>query len=117
MKAKLTLAKLNPLCQFVVLLVYIISEFSNIVKTLRIVCRRGLCRKLIDLMTDAVNEWQNAHCHRYLGTLLQVSALITLYTQTSLSHFLLLLFQKIVKLSIFFLLMIHAVKKPQEEDE
>ena len=68
-------------------------------------------------MANAVDEWQDAHRHRNLGTLFQVAALITLHSQTGLSDLFLLLFQQVVKLAVFFLLTIHAVEEPQQEDQ
>ena len=44
-----------------------------------------------------------------------MASFVTLYTQTSLSNFLILLFQDIVELIVFFMLSIHAIEEPQQE--
>ena len=116
METQLSLAQLYPLRQLVVLLIDIISQFADIVQTLGIVGIIGILSNLVCLMTNAVDKWQNTHRHRYLGTLLQVAALIALHTQTGLGNFLVLLLQQVVILRILLTLTIETVEEPQQEN-
>ena len=60
MHAQFTLSQLNPLGKQLILLVDIVCQFTNVIQTFGIVT---MLRDLLHLMTDAVDEGQNAHGH------------------------------------------------------
>ena len=90
MQAQLALSQLNPSCQQVVLLIDVVGKFTDIIQ-LAVV--PGI---MVNGIKNAVNKWCNTHDERNLSTLFQVTAFVVADAQASFSHFLVLLFQKIV---------------------
>ena len=90
MQAQLALSQLNPTCQQVILLIDVISKFTDIIQLTVVL---GI---MVNGIKNAVNERCNTHDERNLSTLFQVTAFVVADAQASFRHFLVLLFQKIV---------------------
>ena len=117
MEIQLALPQLNPLRQKVVLLVDIVGKFTNVFTlhfsvTFVFALLFNNRRQMVDGIENAVNERQDAHGHRNLGTLLQQTALVLFDAQPHSSNLFTALFQQVCQLLVFLLLTIVTAEEP-----
>ena len=100
--------------QDVILCVNLVGQFTDIVYRSYSIYS-SYSAYIFYLMNNPVDERGDAHDHRYLGTLFQMTTLISLNTQLCLSDFVSLQFQQLIILTVLFLPLTHPVEQPQEE--
>ena len=83
-KAQCSLSHLNPLGQYLIVLIDLVGQFGDILVAFLFHLVRVLALyESIHLVYHSVDEWRNTIDERYLGTLLQVASLIVGEVQTS----------------------------------
>ena len=116
MKIQLALTQLNPLRQHIVLFVNLVGQFTDVIQTILTVSSIGTSQTA-HLVADAVDERENAHNHRHLGTLVKMAALGFLDTQPTHLQVFSFLLQQVDQLVVVLAAAIEVVEEPQQEYE
>ena len=105
------------MCQQVVLLVNLVCQFSDIFQLGIEISTLPVVGQVVDGIQNAVDEGQNAHDLRHLGTLLHVAPLGLLDTQTADAQLIGLQLQEVVELMVLLATLVEMVEQPQQEQQ
>ena len=64
------------------------------------------------LMSDTINQRQNAHGQRHFSTLFQIMTLVIFHTKAGFAEFFLLFFQLVIQLMTVFLSFVLTIEQP-----
>ena len=107
MQVELSLVQLNPMCEHLVVAVYLVDEFTDVL----------LVALPIDGIDHAVDEWQQTVDERNLGPLLQVAPLALLEMQSADVQLFAALLNLLVEGAVGLLAAVQPAEEPQQEEQ